>query len=79
MKSTSSKINKLKLLFKSISDIRDDYFDGLELTRLERKALKAFDVYRLKTLTEAKDTNLFTIKCRELRRIEHTKDYREFI
>ncbi len=79
MKSKKSKMNKIKTFIKTISDLKEDYFDGLALSRQERKALKAFDVYRLKKLKEVEDNRLFSQKFKELQFIEHTTDYREFI
>ncbi|MFD1551401.1 hypothetical protein DNU06_13635 [Putridiphycobacter roseus] len=75
----SSKSNKLTAFIKTISDLKYDYFEGLALSRQERRALKAFDKYRLEALKSSQGHPLFSQRFLEIRHIEHTLDYREFI
>ncbi len=66
-------------LIVTISDLKDDYFDGIELTDEQKTALKNFDRLRLKTLSESVDDNDFQRRYFELQRKENTEDYKHFI
>lgn len=63
----------------TISDLKDDYFDGIELSVEQRSALKNFDRFKVKFLSASLDDADFQKRYLDLQRKENTEDYRQFL
>ena len=63
----------------TISDLKDDYFDGMNLQNDQKVALTTFDKHRIQTLSEAQNEIDFKKKYFLLQVEENTKDYRLFL
>jgi len=66
-------------LAKTISDLKEDYFDGFVLSEEQKMALKNFDKLRVSVLSEADNDEDFQLKYFELQMKENTEDYHNFI
>ncbi len=63
----------------TISDLRDDYFDGIDLLGDQKAALAIFDKYKINTLSTASSEDDFQKKYFNLQIEENTKDYKLFL
>ncbi|MFK8037410.1 MAG: hypothetical protein AB8B74_03920 [Crocinitomicaceae bacterium] len=73
----SKKIREITLI--TISDLKDNYFDRIPISSDQILALKWFDKYRVEILKKANKRNVFHQRYAELKVIENTVDYREFL
>ena len=64
---------------KTIYDLREDYFDGFDLSTEQKKALKNFDKLRVDVLSHSANDVDFQEKYYDLQFKENTLDYRIFL
>ena len=63
----------------SINDLKDKYYDGIQLTSEEFKALQNYDTYRLRYLNEAASEKEFDERYMELQAKANLAPYDEFL
>lgn len=63
----------------TINDIRDKEYKGEELSEEERKAIRNFEVYRLKVLNEQTSDEEFHKKYQQLQVLANLGSYKEFL
>ena len=63
----------------TISDLKDDYYDGIALTDEQKQALKNFDRLKVVVLSEALNDKEFQKRYFEFQLKENTLDYKEFL
>lgn len=68
-----------KILPISINDLKDNYFDGLEITSEEELALSNFDQYRIDELNAAKTDLEFKICYLKIQAMANISSYHYFL
>ncbi len=68
-----------KILPVSINDLKDKYFDNLELTQEEELALRNFDQYRINRLNETKSDAEFKLCYLKIQAMANLSSYRYFL
>jgi|GEM_PF-1732930 len=87
MKHQSSNTNKTKSLLKqkslktfvSINDLRDKEYNNISLSHEERNALKNFDRYRVKCLSQKKTEKEFHNSYHQLQVMANLSPFQEFL
>ena len=74
-----SELRSLLNLPRSINDLRDKEFEGKTLTKEEKRALKAFDEYRIEYLDAAKNEEDFHERFLKLQARANLDPYQEFL
>lgn len=78
-KSKSKKDIKSNLFPESINDLRDKYYDGVELTTNELLAIQNFDKYRIDYLNSSENEEEFDKRYAELQAKANLSSYSEFL
>lgn len=63
----------------SINDIKDRYYDGLEVSEDEIIAIKNYDAYRIRELNSARNDSEFKLKYLKLQALANLSNYRHFL
>ena len=64
---------------RTISDLKDDYFDGINLSKEEREAINTFEKYKVKSLEGINDDIVFQQEYFKLQILENTNDFHDFL
>jgi hypothetical protein len=63
----------------SINDLRDKYYDGVELSEEELLAIQNFDKYRIEYLNSSKDEEEFDKRYLELQAKANLASFKDFL
>jgi hypothetical protein len=63
----------------SITDVEDKYYNNEQLSADEVQALRNFEKYRMRKLTESKDNHMFNKNFSRLRVLSNLAPYTEFL